>query len=214
MFALERDRCLIESHYLPSVAYLACIAPFDTVVLERHEYFIKQTYRNRCHIATANGIGRLTVPLTSKHGKVLITDVKVDYNQKWLNMHWRTIESAYRNAPFYEHYADDLRSILFKRTTYLYELNSELLTICLKWLGYKKTILESASYEKVPDSQVTDRRNRVDAKNPALATDFFTPVLYHQVFGREFEENMSLIDLVFCEGPNARTVVESSARVP
>jgi hypothetical protein len=90
------------------------------------------------------------VPLTSKHGKVLITDIRIDYSQKWLNNHWRTIESAYRNAPFFEHYADQVQKVLQKGHTFLYDLNMELLTICLKWLKSDISIEESITYEKIP----------------------------------------------------------------
>jgi hypothetical protein len=207
-----KNACLIESHYLPCVAYFACLSRFETIIIERYEHYLKQTYRNRCHIVTSQGIERLTIPLTSKHGKVFITDVKIDYHQKWLNTHWRALETAYRNAPYFEYYSDDLHAVLFKKPAYLFDLNMELLTICLKWLRMDKTIRVSEQFQKEPDNQVTDCRNVIDSKNPEKSADYFSPFPYHQVFGHKFAENVSLIDLVFCEGPNARLVIESSAR--
>jgi hypothetical protein len=202
--------CLIELHYLPSIAYFACLSKFDTIILEKHEHYVKQSYRNRCHIVTANGIERLSIPLTSKHGKVYITDIKIDYAQKWLSTHWRAIQSAYRNAPFFEYYADELHHTLFKCPPFLYDLNFELLTICLKWLKLSPTIKESLSYDKHPDNQVTDCRNLVHAKKTSSLSAFFTPISYPQVFGSKFAENVSIIDLVFCEGPHARWVVDAA----
>src|SRR6185295_1959943 len=101
--------------------------------LENHEHFNKQSYRNRCYVLAANGVERLTVPVTEKHGKALITDVKIDYTFRWQANFWRTLESAYRNAPFFEHYSDDLRREIFSNHAYLYDLNSRLLSMCLAW---------------------------------------------------------------------------------
>lgn len=214
-------KALIELHYLPSIVYFSTIYSVEKIIIEKHEHFVKQSYRNRCHILTAQGVERLVIPLTSKsarmnrsdgHGKVLITDVRIDYSQKWLNNHWRTIESAYRNAPFFEFYADDVHQVLFNHHNFLYDLNFELLTICLKWLKLDVTLQESMAYEKVPADDVIDMRNVIHAKKPEHHVNYFQPIAYPQVFGNKFAEGLSLIDLVFCEGPNSRTVVASSAK--
>ena len=204
---------LIELHYLPSVIYFSSLHRTQKIIVEKHEHFVKQSFRNRCHILTAHGVERLVVPLTSKHGKVLITDIRIDYTQKWLNNHWRTIESAYRNAPFFEHYGDQVQKVLQKGHVFLYDLNLELLTICLKWLKSDISIDESTTYEKIPAKGIIDMRNAVHAKKPERYADYYQPVPYPQVFGNKFAEGLSLIDLVFCEGPAARTVVASSARL-
>lgn len=206
-------KALIELQYLPSIAYFSVLRSSENIIIEKFEHFIKQSYRNRCHILTAQGIQRLIVPITSKHGKVLITDVRIDYSQKWLNNHWRTIESAYRNAPFFEFYADDLRLTLFKEHNFLYDLNFELLTICLRWLKLDVTIQETMAYEKIPSGSVIDARNVIQAKKTEQLTPYFRPVTYAQVFGNTFAEGLSLIDLVFCEGPNACNVVAASAKL-
>jgi hypothetical protein len=203
---------LIELHYLPSTPYFAALSSVQTIIIEKHEHFEKQSYRNRCHILTAQGVERLIVPLTSKHGKVLITDIRIDYTQKWLNNHWRTIESAYRSSPFFEYYADDLHTILFRQHTFLYDLNLEFLTICLKWLKTNVTLQESMSYEKIPADEVTDMRNVIHAKKQERYAPYFQPVAYPQVFGNTFADSLSVIDLVFCEGPNSRKMVVSSAK--
>jgi len=205
-------KALIELHYLPSVPYFSSFYGAKKIILEKHENFVKQSYRNRCHILTAQGVERLVLPLTSKSGKVLITEVRIDYSQKWLNNHWRTIESAYRSSPFFEFYADDLHKLLFKRHTFLYDLNFELLTICLKWLKLNVTLQESMAYEKIPEDGVFDLRNVIHAKLPEHYARYFLPVAYPQVFGNKFAEGLSVIDLVFCEGPNSSKVVASSAK--
>lgn len=200
---------LIELHYLPSIAWFAATQSFDTIILEKHEHFIKQSYRSRCKIVTSQGVQELTVPLTGKHGKTVITDIKIDYTQKWLNNHWRSIVSAYNNAPFFEYYSDALHNTLYKEHKFLYDLNLELLTICRGWLKLTTTVTETLAYEKILPTETTDLRNLVNAKKPADCEKFFHPMPYPQVFGSTFAANMSIIDLIFCEGPNARQVITS-----
>lgn len=200
---------LIELHYLPSIAWFAATQSFDTIILEKHEHFIKQSYRSRCKIVTSQGVQELTVPLTGKHGKTVITDIKIDYTQKWLNNHWRSIVSAYNNAPFFEYYSDALHNTLYKEYKFLYDLNLELLTICRGWLKLTTTVTETLAYEKILPTETTDLRNLVNAKKPADCEKFFHPMPYPQVFGSTFAANMSIIDLIFCEGPNARQVITS-----
>jgi hypothetical protein len=207
--------CLIELHYLPSVQYFASLARHKVVTIERHEYFVKQSYRSRCVINTSQGPQTLIVPLSGKsnagpngHFKSLITEVRIDYSQKWLNNHWRSIQSAYAKAPFFEYYADALHRVLFKQYPYLYELNMSLLTLCLKWLKLDVQIQESLAYEKEAVLGEFDLRNAVSSKNKALMKDEprFKP--YTQVFGNAFVNNLSIIDLIFCTGPQALTYLQ------
>lgn len=202
---------LIELHYLPAVSYFSLLNKAEEIWVERFEHFEKQTFRNRCNILTTQGVASLSIPLTGRHGKVVITDVKIDYGQKWLNNHWRTIRSAYSNAPFYEHYADDLESVLFKKHRYLYDLNWQILSMCLRWLHWNMPIRETTVYEKSPHNNVFDCRSALSAKKPLFLNRIFQPVPYTQVFGSTFAENLSIIDLIFCEGPGASKIVQASS---
>ena len=202
---------LIETHYLPSVAYFAAIHGSDGIILEKHENYTKQTYRNRCHLVSSQGKETLIIPLTSKHGKVRISDIRIDYSQKWLNNHWRAIQSAYGNAPFFEHYKEDLEKILFRKAEFLYDLNVELLSMCLKWLKWGMTIKETSAYDKTPALHVLDLRSAINPKNEENLRHFYRPFNYYQVFGNTFVTNASIIDLIFCEGPGAAKIVQMSA---
>lgn len=201
---------LIEAHYLPSIAYFTAIQQADEILLEKHEHFIKQTFRNRCYIYTAKGKGELVIPITAKHGKALITDVRLDYSQKWLNNHWRTLQSAYGKAPFFQYYAEDLHGTLFKKVTFLYELNALLLSMCLKWLKWRMPIQETQSYARSVPASVLDLRSAINPKKLEQCYQFYYPVMYNQVFGDTFVENLSLIDLIFCEGPGASKILQAS----
>jgi hypothetical protein len=201
---------LLESQYLPSIAYFSAFAKADEVLIESHENFQKQTYRNRCYINTSQGSIPLIVPLSNASGKTLITDIRIDYSQNWINNHWRSIQSSYGKAPFYEYYSDDLHDLMLRKFDKLFDLNSALLTLCLKWLKLRIPVRGTSNYEKVPLQPIYDLRSTISPKNADGLKDIFEPAIYHQVFGNKFVENLSLIDLIFCEGPGALGVVHAS----
>lgn len=203
---------LIEAHYLPCIAYFAVIQRFNKIGLEKHEHYIKQSFRNRCYINTEHGRDILTVPLTSKHGKVPIKDIRIDHTQKWVNNHWRSICSAYGKAPFFEFYAEDLEKILFGKPTFLYDLNYDLLTMCLKWLKSPVIVEETLAYEKNILDAKNDLRSRIDVKDQESVNLVYKERAYRQVFGNAFVANLSIIDLVFCCGPEAGSIIKASSR--
>ena len=202
---------LIELHYLPSISYFSLLQGHSVLIVEKFEHYEKQSYRNRCYIKTSQGVETLIVPLTSKHGKTIIKDVRIDHGQKWLNNHWRAIQSAYGNAPFFEYYSHDLHSVLFTRHHFLYDLNFSLLTMCLGWLKHNIPVTETSVYEKEPGSELTDHRSVLNPKKADSCNRFYKSVEYPQVFGSKFVHNLSIIDLVFCEGPGSLSVVRASA---
>jgi hypothetical protein len=203
-------KILIEAHYLPCIAYFAAVRGAESVIIERHENFVKQTYRNRCQLLAAQGGHTLIVPVTIPSGKTLITDVRIDNSQKWVNNHWRTIQSAYGKAPFFAYYAEDLRKVLDKRFEFLYDLNLSVLSLCLRWLKSRVRVEESLSYERNVHSSVTDLRSAINAKNTRNLTEIYQPIPYTQVFGNTFVDNASIIDLIFCVGPEAAQIVKLS----
>lgn len=202
---------LIEAHYLPSIAYFAALTSYQEVILEKHEHYIKQTYRNRCYINTCSGRVMLVVPLTSSRSKIPYCQAEIDYSQKWLNNHWRTIQSAYGKAPFFEYYSDALYKVLWKRHQFIHDLNVDLLSLCLKWLNWNTTITETTLYEKVPGKPAIDLRNALNPKKNTGSNINVFPIRYSQVFGSKFVPGLSLIDLIFCTGPEATRYVREAA---
>ena len=201
---------LIELHFLPSLEYFCALQKFDQIVLEKHEHYVKQSYRSRCYINTSNGIRMLTVPLTEKSGKVFIKDVRIDYSTKWQNNQWRSLQSAYQNAPFFEHYEEELHKLIYTGYQFLFDLNLSLLSFCLKSLKSELKLSESVAYEKTPDPSIHDLRSVILAKKAYSGRSFYEPTPYQQVFGNMFVPNLSLIDLLFCEGPNAGRLIKAS----
>ena len=204
----EMERVLIEPHFLPSLEFFCAISPFDNIELEYYEHYVKQSYRNHAIINTANGPHKLVVPLVSKGNRTLMKDLLIDYSQNWQNNFWRTLESAYRKSPFYEHFANDLRDALFKKDSYLVDLNFNLLQMCFTWLKWRKEITTTTGYNKTTTS--CDLRNVLLSKKPYSSRKFYKPVLYTQVFGSAFVGNVSIVDLIFCKGTEAGGIIEAS----
>lgn len=151
----------------------------------------------------------LTVPLEKK-GRIATKEVRIESGMRWRNNHWRTIQSAYAKSPFFEHYRDDLYQVIYLPTSWLVELDASSLSFCLRNLGLTSRIELSTSYEEVAKPGVLDLRARISDKNPDAVSAFYHVTPYYQVFGNTFVSNLSAIDLLCCEGPNAPAILSSS----
>lgn len=203
---------LIDLHYLPSLEYFNCLQHYEQVVLEANEHFIKQTYRNRCYILGANQVERLGIPVEKGRSKVVVKDLAIDNRQRWVVNHWKSITSAYGKAPFFEHYEGYFRDIFFSGKKYLFEFNWELLTICLKLLKLPVLLSCTEKYGKTTENGVIDLRSVVHPKKGYQNNEYYQPYPYNQIFGKDFVANLSIIDLLFCEGPNAMSVLNKSLK--
>ena len=201
----------IEVHYMPCIAYFSALSRFEQIVVEKFEHYQKQSFRNRCYIKGPHKIETLIVPVTGKGRAATIAEVRIDYGQKWLNNHWRTIRTAYGKAPFFEYYAAELEGILLKKHAFLYDLNLDIMTLCLQWLKMEAAVAESAAYEKELTEGAVDLRGLINPKKEDGCNRFFKSTEYQQVFGSKFVSNLSVIDLIFNQGPGARDIVKASA---
>ena len=211
-FPLKPFACLIEPHYLPSLEFFCAFLNYDELILEKQEHYVKQSFRNRCYINTANGVEMLVIPLREKRDKILLKDIRIDYGQKWQNNHWRGIQSAYAKAPFFEHYSDYIHQIVFSNHHFLFDLNKELLSFCLRSLKVDITVSETVSYEKVSVEEICDLRSSISPKKAYSSRSYYRPMSYYQVFGSTFAENLSFVDLLFCEGPGALAILRGSQK--
>lgn len=200
---LLTDELLIELHYLPCLDYMAGLLQVGRVRLEAHEHYQKQSYRNRCYVLTANKVDVLTVPVRQGTRHQPIRELRIDNDQAWSAHHQRCLQAAYGKAPFFEYYWPELVSVYRRNWTFLFDLNVELLTICLKLLGAKPVINLTDCYEKIPESGLIDARSRVNPRGGAESYVFYSPAPYTQNFGVDFVPNLSIIDLLFCQGPAA-----------
>ena len=205
------EHVIIESQYFPPISYFALALQFEEIHVEAFENYRKQSYRNRCLIRGANKIEKLIVPVQNPAGRPEIRDIRIDYSTNWFKLHRKALLSAYGKSPFYEYFADDFFHILNKKYRFLFDLNMEILPKCLDLLGIKRKITYSTQYLKTCESGTFDARGLIDPKKPDKNHQFFNPVPYYQVFGKNFAENLSIIDLLFCEGPNALQILKQSA---
>lgn len=213
MKTLDTQQVLIDLQYLPSLEFFTCVLNFDEIILESNEYFVKQSYRNRCYLQGANKIEILSIPVIDGNKKVLMKDIKIDYSQRWETIHWRTINAAYGKSPFFEFFADYFQSIYEKKPIFLWDLNYSFLTICLKLLKQNKTIRQTEFYQKEPNMGVFDARSLINAKKTFETNNFYRPVVYQQNFGNDFVPNLSVIDLLFCRGNQSLEILKKSSTI-
>lgn len=194
---------------LLSTAYFGNIQYFSKLLsggahIEAHENFQKQSYRNRCDIMTAGGVTPLSVPIEWNHNaKIPIREVRIDNSQPWQRSHWRTIRSAYASSVYFEHYQDRIAEMFERRFDYLFEMNCVITSQLLELLGRPTELLLTDSYMVECEN---DFRNSISHKPRLHRSDpMFVAPEYFQVFGDRlpFAPNLSILDLIFCEGPSA-----------
>ncbi len=205
----DLSELLIELHYWPGLDFFSGLLAHDQTWIEAHEHYQKQSYRNRCYVLTANKTDCLTVPVQSLAPHQPIRDVQIDTSQHWQDRHWRCLQAAYGKAPFFDYYGPDVHAVLQKNWTYLFDLNWEILTICRKWLRTKLPVNLTESYEKLPAAGIFDARSRLNARKRTENYTFYQPSPYAQNFGPDFVPNLSLLDIMFCQGPEARHYLKS-----
>ncbi len=191
-------KALFVPFYFPPIDYFRALVK-HAVVLEWADRYQRQSYRNRCHIYGANGLLLLSVPV-SHRGIRKAKDRQIAYDSNWQKQHWKSLESAYSHAPYFQFYEAGLRPLYGKREKFLYDLNLKTLELTTDWLELDCSPRQTQYYEKIPTG-VLDFRDSFNAKNRRTAN--FTP--YRQVFAHKhgFLPNLSILDLLFCTGPES-----------
>jgi hypothetical protein len=206
----QSGRILIEPHFLPTLEFFCLIMPYDVIVLDVHSHYMKQSYRNRALINTSNGAQTLVVPVTNKSNRTPLHEVMTSETENWRISGWRSIESAYRNSPYFEFYADDLKKILLGDEKNLVNLNRSILTVCLNWLAMEKKVECTTGFVETFSGE--DKRNVLNAKSSFETRNIMVPVPYKQVFGSVFLKNLSVLDLICCCGPQSTGILHRSMK--
>ena len=198
---------LIHPSYFPSILQMVAVSQAKNVVLEVHGNYQKQTYRNRTYIAHNNGALLLNIPI--KHNKEGIrphmSSTSIENDFPWQSHHWKSIQTAYRTSPFFEYYEDDLKHLFTKPVSSLLDLNIQIFHLLCDILGIEVAISKTQDYEHLP--KTLDLRSLIEVKN-SIQYKFET---YTQVLQEHhgFLPNLSVLDLLFNEGPNALNYLEA-----
>lgn len=200
---MKPEGFVLSTAYCPPISYISKFNKGIPVYIETKENFLKQTFRNRCEIASANGKLTLSVPLVKKHSsKTNITEIRIDYSEDWQKNHFKALESAYRNSPFFEYYFDEFAIFFKEKTETLFELNQKILQKVLSILRIEQKALQTNVFISNYDD-LKDFRNIINPKRNSLSNDpYFASKKYYQVFSEKFGfiENLSIFDLIFNMG--------------
>ncbi len=172
----------------------------SNILWDVHQNYIKQTYRNRTFIHSANGLQILTVPVKHSKIKFSMLEAKIDNSIAWQKNHWRSIESAYSSSPFFEFYKDSLEKIYIKEYIYLTKFNFDIIKLILEWTDIEMKSELSKDY-KIGYENSLDLRKNMENKKYSCSEN----LKYRQVFSDKngFLNDLSIIDLIFNEGPNS-----------
>ena len=193
---------ILSSHYLPCIQWFqAFLSEGEEVVIDVHEHFLKQTYRSRTTILSANGKLALTVPVKKAANHTPVVEMLIENDFAWQHQHWQAIVSAYNSAPYFLYYHDYFKPLYEQTCTSLVEWTKTLLTVCLKLMKLNREVVYSQQYCMAQSSD-TDYRMVISPKNKELVLT--KP--YLQVFAEKlpFEPNLSILDVLFNHGPRWR----------
>ena len=201
---------LLSTTYFGPIQWYQKLYRADEAWIEQHESFQKQTYRNRCLIATTQGTQALTVPVERTGSSLDIKDIRISDHGNWRHLHWNALQSAYGDSPFFMYYEDDLRPFFTQRWDYLLDFNEAIRERLCELLDIHPTVRYTDAYTATtPDALASgtialDFRSSINPKHPAPDPDF-EPRKYYQVYDAKhgFLPNLSIVALLFNMGPEA-----------
>jgi hypothetical protein len=172
----------------------------SNILWDVHQNYVKQSYRNRTFIHSANGLHKLTIPVKHSKIKFPMLNAEIDNKIAWQKNHWRSIQTAYSSSPFFEFYKDSLEQVYNKKYTYLVKFNFDMIKLVFEWLNIEIKLKLSKEYKVVYDDSL-DLRKKIDNQKHSISKN----KIYNQVFFEKngFLNDLSIIDLIFNEGPNS-----------
>jgi hypothetical protein len=192
----------LSTAYLGPVQYYSKLYRYGVAYVEAVENYIKQSYRNRCVIASPNGPLALSVPIVKPDTlKCLTKDIRISEHGNWRHLHWNALVSAYNMSPFFEYYADDFAHFYEKRFEFLFDYNEELRRLVCELMDIQPNVRFTEEYLPIVDN---DFRETIGPKSKVEDADFVSKP-YHQVFQEKlgFLPNLSIVDLLFNKGPES-----------
>ena len=200
---------LIENQYLAPVSLYLTLEESSNIIFEQFEVYQKRSFRNRCIIAGANGPISLSIPLhEGREQKRFTRDIRIANQYGWQDQHWKTIVSSYNRSPWFEYYKSSLEKFYVKRFEFLFDWNLALFEWTIQKLEMDKVAELTDHFEKEYDNH-----EWLDFRNKLLPNNYqnFKVPNYSQVFMDRsgFLSNLSILDLLFCEGKNSQRILKS-----
>ena len=157
-------KALLSSTYFGPIQWYQKLNRYDECLIERHESFIKQTYRNRMIIPTTNGPLSLTIP-TNHNPSLAMKDIRISDHANWRHVHWNALLSAYGESPFFEYYQDDIRPFFEKKYEFLFDFNMETTQKMIELLDIRPKISITEEYvlseeRRVKSEESEERRTK------------------------------------------------------
>jgi hypothetical protein len=204
-------KALLSSSYWPNLHYFYYLLKADEVWVDHFEYFEKQTYRNRCTILSANGPLDLSLPIHKSQAKEALHLVQLSDATRWRTQHWTAIASAYGKAPYFEYFADDLKSIYELPCDKLIDFNSAQLKLLLKLFRIKQHVQVTEKYES--GLGFLDLRASIHPKKSYETDEQVQHLLsqpYYQSFSSKFsfQANLSVLDALLNKGLETITYLQ------
>lgn len=206
---------ILSTAYFPPIQYYCKIVEYSTVIIESEESYFRQTYRNRCQIMSGNGVISLSIPVVKNENSRCIRDVAIDYSTAWQREHYQAIKSAYRKSAYYDFYMDDFALFFEKKEKFLLDLNHKIILTCNEIVGIERKFEQTDSFQK-SYSATADFRYSINPKTQQQKEDRgFVAQTYYQVFSEKFGfvENLSVLDLIFNEGPLSLEILKRSIKL-
>lgn len=199
---------LLSSTYFGNVAFwnTVLLSQSDVIELDVTEKFVKQTFRNRCAILSANGKLNLTIPVIRKNGSAtLMQEIEISTVENWQKDHWKAIESAYKHSPYFWYYGEPIKELIHQEETNLLKFNSKLLVQLSKWLDWEGRFVFNS--QNIPIKSKEDLRISLNNKNISTIEKPYIQVFQDKF---DFQENLFVLDLLMNTGPMAKIFVEKA----
>ena len=200
-------KLILSSHYFPCIAYFVYLAKYGGCTIDLGEHYQKQSYRNRCRIYSAQGALDLSIPLITS-SKTALKNVHIEMKNKWKTKHWRALCAAYNSSPFFDYYSIELKEVFFIEEKNLSIFNSQILKHLCGEIGIKIKVNTSNIYINPLENHLDLRGSLHPKKNlKQISTYHRYPQTFESIQG--FLPNLSILDLLFNEGPESITYLQT-----